>query len=143
MKYPIADFAALWALALAATSMLMPALTLAIAAPADKPSAQQFALENYELAGAGATIRVDWRQRHHDRRLQSGGVRKMVHHQFHRHHAQGRTHYNGVDFDAVPTAGGTLCTNGRWRALDGSATGTTPFRVFIKDGCDAPLAMRT
>jgi hypothetical protein len=41
---------------------------------------------------------------------------------------------DGVDFDAVPAAGGTLCANGRWRALDGSANGTTPFRVFIKDG---------
>jgi hypothetical protein len=30
--------------------------------------------------------------------------------------------------------GGTLCTNGKWRAADGSASGTTPFRVFIKDG---------
>jgi len=47
---------------------------------------------------------------------------------------KGEVYYNGVDFDAVPTAGGTLCTNGRWRALDGSANGTTPFRVFIKDG---------
>ena len=30
--------------------------------------------------------------------------------------------------------GGTLCDNGKWRAKDGSATGTTPFRVFAKDG---------
>lgn len=41
---------------------------------------------------------------------------------------------NEVEFDAIPTAGGVLCTNGRWRAKDGSASGTTPFRVFIKDG---------
>jgi hypothetical protein len=47
---------------------------------------------------------------------------------------KGEVYYNGVDFDAVPAAGGTLCRNGRWRALDGSASGTTPFRVFIKDG---------
>jgi hypothetical protein len=46
----------------------------------------------------------------------------------------GEVYYNGVDFDAVETQGGTLCRNGRWRALDGSARGTTPFRVFIKDG---------
>ena len=41
---------------------------------------------------------------------------------------------NTVEFDAVPVAGGVLCTNGRWRAKDGSASGTTPFRVFIRDG---------
>jgi hypothetical protein len=34
----------------------------------------------------------------------------------------------------VPTQGGTLCTNGRWRARDGSASGTTPYQVFFKDG---------
>jgi hypothetical protein len=42
---------------------------------------------------------------------------------------------NEVEFDAVPiNGGGVLCINGRWRAKDGSASGTTPFRVFIKDG---------
>jgi hypothetical protein len=41
---------------------------------------------------------------------------------------------NEVEFDAVAVAGGILCTNGRWRAKDGSASGTTPFRVFLKDG---------
>lgn len=41
---------------------------------------------------------------------------------------------NFVEFDAVPAQGGTLCTNGRWRAMDGSASGTTPFRVYVKDG---------
>jgi len=42
--------------------------------------------------------------------------------------------YSEIVFDAVPVQGGVLCTNGRWRAKDGSATGTTPFEVFIKDG---------
>ena len=46
----------------------------------------------------------------------------------------GKVYYNKVEFDAVPAQGGTLCTNGKWRAVDGSASGTTPFRVFIKDG---------
>jgi len=46
----------------------------------------------------------------------------------------GKVYYNKVEFDAVPVQGGTLCTNGKWRAADGSASGTTPFRVFIKDG---------
>lgn len=39
-----------------------------------------------------------------------------------------------IEFEAVPTAGGTLCTNGKWRAFDGGASGTTPYRVFFKNG---------
>ena len=47
----------------------------------------------------------------------------------------GKVFYNIVEFDAVPMQGGTLCTNGKYRAVDGSASGTTPFRVFFnKDG---------
>ena len=46
----------------------------------------------------------------------------------------GKVYYNKVEFDAVPAQGGTLCTNGKWQAADGSASGTTSFRVFIKDG---------
>lgn len=46
----------------------------------------------------------------------------------------GKSYYNEVVFDAVPIAGGVLCTNGKWRAKDGSTSGTTPFEVFIKDG---------
>lgn len=46
----------------------------------------------------------------------------------------GTAYANMVIFDATPTQGGILCSNGRWRAKDGSASGTTPFRVFIKDG---------
>jgi hypothetical protein len=41
---------------------------------------------------------------------------------------------NLIEFEAVPAAGGTLCTNGRWRAFDGQASGTTPYRIFFKDG---------
>ena len=41
---------------------------------------------------------------------------------------------NFIEFEAVARQGGTLCQNGKWRAMDGSATGTTPFRVFFKDG---------
>ena len=41
---------------------------------------------------------------------------------------------NYIEFEAVPAAGGTLCTNGKWRAFEGGASGTTPFRVFFKDG---------
>lgn len=41
---------------------------------------------------------------------------------------------NLAEFDAVPTEGGILCTNGKWRAFDGGGSGTTPFRIFFKDG---------
>src|SRR5215510_4035481 len=41
---------------------------------------------------------------------------------------------NVIEFDAVAVQGGTLCQNGKWRAFDGGASGTTPYRVFFKDG---------
>ena len=50
------------------------------------------------------------------------------------HGPDGAVYANVVEFAAVPVAGGTLCTDGTWRALDGSPSGTTPLRVFIKDG---------
>jgi hypothetical protein len=44
----------------------------------------------------------------------------------------GQAFRNTVEFRAVPVqGGGTLCTEGRWRASDGGASGTTPFRVFF------------
>jgi hypothetical protein len=43
-------------------------------------------------------------------------------------------YYNSVEFETLQVQGGTLCTNGRWRSRDGSASGTTPLRVFIKGG---------
>jgi hypothetical protein len=46
----------------------------------------------------------------------------------------GKVYYNTVEFEVVQAEGGVLCTNGKWRALDGSMSGTTPFRMFIKDG---------
>jgi hypothetical protein len=46
----------------------------------------------------------------------------------------GKVYYNIVEFTATPVQGGTLCADGKWRAVDGSASGTTPLRVFIKDG---------
>ncbi len=39
-----------------------------------------------------------------------------------------------IAFEAMPTQGGILCQNGQWRAFDGGASGTTPYRVFFKDG---------
>lgn len=41
---------------------------------------------------------------------------------------------NVVTFEAIAVQGGTLCHNGKWRSFDGTAEGTTPFRVFFKDG---------
>lgn len=46
----------------------------------------------------------------------------------------GATYRNTITFEAIETQGGTLCSNGKWHAVDGSASGTTPFRVFIKNG---------
>jgi hypothetical protein len=45
-----------------------------------------------------------------------------------------KVYSNVAEFDAVPTEGGILCTNGTWRAFDGGGSGTTPFRFFLKDG---------
>jgi len=44
-----------------------------------------------------------------------------------------KVYSNVAEFDAIPTAGGILCTNGTWRAFDGGGSGTTPFRFFFKD----------
>lgn len=47
---------------------------------------------------------------------------------------EGKRYFNEVEFDAVAVQDGILCKNGKWRAKDGSAEGTTPFEVFIKNG---------
>jgi hypothetical protein len=41
---------------------------------------------------------------------------------------------NVIEFEAVEVQGGTLCQNGKWRSFDGGAQGTTPYRVFFKNG---------
>jgi hypothetical protein len=41
---------------------------------------------------------------------------------------------NVIEFEATPAQGGILCANGKWRAFEGGATGTTPYRLFFKDG---------
>ena len=46
----------------------------------------------------------------------------------------GEVYFNVVEFEAIPAQGGTLCTGGKWRSFDGKSTGTTPYRVFFKDG---------
>jgi hypothetical protein len=45
-----------------------------------------------------------------------------------------KVYANVIEFEATPAQGGTLCRHGKWRAFDGGATGTTPYRVFFKDG---------
>ena len=47
---------------------------------------------------------------------------------------EGKVFPNYIEFEAVSMKGGTLCRNGKWRAFEGGASGTTPFRVFFKDG---------
>ncbi|MGL4323677.1 MAG: hypothetical protein ACRCTD_06500 [Beijerinckiaceae bacterium] len=46
----------------------------------------------------------------------------------------GQRFHNTVEFEATAIDGGTLCRNGKWTSADGSASGTTPLQVFIKDG---------
>lgn len=46
----------------------------------------------------------------------------------------GTVYHNTVEFEASPVQGGILCAQGKWRARDGSSSGTTPLRVFIRDG---------
>jgi hypothetical protein len=46
----------------------------------------------------------------------------------------GEVFVNYALFQAQPLVGGTLCTDGRWGAVDGSATGTTPLVVWLRDG---------
>jgi hypothetical protein len=46
----------------------------------------------------------------------------------------GATFQNEIVFEARAVQGGIHCANGKWRAKDGSSSGTTPFEVFIKDG---------
>jgi len=46
----------------------------------------------------------------------------------------GEVYANYIEFDAVSAQGGTLCQNGKWRAFEGGASGTTGFQVFFKDG---------
>ena len=45
-----------------------------------------------------------------------------------------KVYSNVTEFEAVPAQGGTLCRDGKWRAFEGGASGTTPFRFFFKDG---------
>jgi len=45
-----------------------------------------------------------------------------------------KVYANVAEFEAVPAQGGTLCRDGKWRAFEGGASGTTPFRFFVKDG---------
>jgi hypothetical protein len=41
---------------------------------------------------------------------------------------------NVIEFEAVAIQGGTLCRNGKWKSFDGGVEGTTPYRVFFKNG---------
>ena len=45
-----------------------------------------------------------------------------------------KVYANVAEFEAVPAQGGILCRDGKWRAFEGGAKGTTPFLFFFKDG---------
>jgi hypothetical protein len=42
-----------------------------------------------------------------------------------------KVYANLIEFEAVPVQGGTLCRDGKWRAFEGGASGTTPFRLAL------------
>jgi hypothetical protein len=124
---------ALWVLVIAATSMLVLAMAPALAAPSDTMSAA----ENYaswpmlrstfpSTGGGGFTIKG------YDPVI--AGNKCVTTFMAVEPGENPNVHANVAEFDAVPAAGGTLCQNGRWRAFEGGATGTTPFRFFFKDG---------
>ena len=48
--------------------------------------------------------------------------------------ADPKVYANFVTYEAVPMQGGILCQNGKWRAIEGGAAGTTTYRLFFKDG---------
>jgi len=52
----------------------------------------------------------------------------------------GEVFRNIVVFRATPAEGGMLCHDGHWAAADGSASGTTPLQLFIRDGVVRGLA---
>jgi hypothetical protein len=45
-----------------------------------------------------------------------------------------KVYANVIEYEAGAAQGGTLCHNGKWRAFDSGATGTTGYRMFFKDG---------
>jgi hypothetical protein len=47
---------------------------------------------------------------------------------------EGQVFRNIVVFRAAPAQGGVLCEDGHWAANDRSASGTTPLKIFIRDG---------
>ena len=113
-----------------AVAALAVACVLIPPAAAQQPQAEDFAswpllTDTFESTGGGGIIIKGY-----DPVI----VGSMCSTNFSAHTPDGKVYYNIVEFDAVPMQGGTLCINGRFRAVDGSASGTTPFRVFFKDG---------
>ena len=90
------------------------------------------------LGAARESLREHDRRWRHDRRLRSGcreqDGRRVCTTDYSVRVPNRPVLYSEIVFDAKPVQGGILCTNGRWRAKDGSTAGTTPFEVFIKDG---------
>lgn len=92
--------------------------------PAEDYSSWSLLEPEFESTGGGGIIIRGYRPR-----VEGGFCRT----EFTATDPSGNVYDNSVEFDAVPVQGGILCHEGRWRARDGSASGTTPFRVFMKD----------
>jgi hypothetical protein len=103
----------------------LAALALAGGASAEDYAAWPLLTPDFESTGGGGVRILDYDP------VVSGSLCRTA---FRARMPDGQEFHNTAEFDAVPVAGGILCANGRWRARDGSAEGTTPFRVFIKDG---------
>lgn len=103
--------------------ILLATTTLAGAQAAEDPSGWEPLQRRFESTGGGGWIIDDY-----DPVLAGTTCRT----DFTAVSPQGERIGNTVLFDAVPVAGGMLCTNGRWRGRDGNSEGTTPLRVFIR-----------
>ncbi len=118
-RTPSLRFAAFLAAGLALTGVTA---TAASGNPNDWPLLP----ETFESTGGGGWMITEYRP------VVAGGICRT---DFVAVSPDGRERFpNIVEWTAVPRDGGTFCADGRWRAKDGGASGTTPLQVFIRDG---------
>jgi hypothetical protein len=91
----------------------------------DRPSSWPVLIQPFESTGGGGIMIAGYDPRIVDGRCLTDFTATTP---------EGEVYRNEVVFDAVPIDGGILCRNGRWRAKDGSAAGTTPFQLFVAGG---------
>jgi hypothetical protein len=108
-----------------ATSCLLIAIGLPAAAQAPDYERWPLLVNPFESTSGGGVMIDGYRP------VVSGGLCRT---DFSVRTPDGATYQNEIVFEAQQRQGGILCTAGKWRAKDGSASGTTPFEVFIKDG---------